>query len=453
MDAGAKMNKSTLFILSILMFLAPDYFIDSVYPDSASENNLYVSFDRPFFPQWENGSEVSNPAMGYRLKGRPADMILYGYGLDPEEKILVENRNIFDEVVSGGTLIANDKGEFYLRVDTELPDDFTAGHFYNICYTRENGEAVRAGSFYIAAPPPDYYLYRNSGNLTFGFACDKAGKPYLLAWLSYGGGPNILDNYNNERGREFQGDLFDGYPDHGDNIRYDSVDPTQGAGDSGNILPVIERSQVEPDYIWAEFKPLDYLLNNSDSTGPYRAKVIEGRWPEVGWTMTTEYTLSENDVLMYNKFWHTDSYNHRVHQIRTAQIFLNPVFFQNPPLNKDKRIAESYLSAIIADDQVEVYSDALGLKISFQADIDNYNDYFFQRQWNYLDYYGLAEPGNVQVWESLNVAEINEFIEPGEVLSGWGKITVTETDRLGFGFDMDKFKEYLRMISKQKNYR
>lgn len=421
-------------------------------PDPAPENPLFCHFDRPWFPQWESGLEVSGPGMGYRLEGEPIDLIIYGYGLDPGEEIRLENRDSIGRLVSSGSIYTDRTGKFFLRINTELPDEFRADKFYNVYLIRENGYTVKAGSFYVAEPPPDDYHYVSWGHLTYGFACDKAGKPYLLSWLSYDNGPNMLDNYQNDRGREFQGDLIDGYPEQGTDWRWNTVVPCQGAGDYGRELPVVSSSQIEPDYIYAKTKPLDYEPNRPEMNGPYRQKVLENRWPETGWNLETEYKMSCNDVTLTNRFWHTDVMSHRVHQIRTAQVFLNPVFFQNPPLNNNKRVDSSYLRATVDDIRVEAYSHALGIKITFRANVDQFNSYYFQRYWNYQDFYGLAEPGTVQVWECLNVAEINKFILRNQVVSGWGRLTITEADRLGLGFDMEKFREYLKMIFEQHNY-
>jgi len=446
------MRKAIFIFILILMTLSCVGQINPAYPDPAPENNLFCHFNRPWFPQWESGMEVSNPGMGYRLDGSSIDMIIYGYNLDSNEQILVENRDSLGRLVSSGSIYTDKAGKFYLHIDTELPDSFLPNKFYSVYLTRENGYSVKAGVFYVGAGPPDDYHYTSWGNLLYGFSCDASGKPYLLSWLSYRNGPNILDNYEG-RGREFQGDLIDGYLVAGSaDFRYNTVNPTQGGGNYGKIFPDIIQSQIEPDYIWAKFKALDYSPNNSSWSGSYRKTLIQGRWPDCGWLMTTEYKLSPNDVTMSNRFWHTDNYNHRVHQIRTAQIFLNPLFFQNAPLNDNKRVQSSYLKAVIADERIEAYSDALGVKITFRAGVDGYDNYYSQRQWNYQDYLELAEPGKVQVWECLNVAEINKFIPRNQELSGWGKITITEADKLGIGFDMEKFKEYLRMIFEQRDY-
>ena len=206
-------------------------------PDPAPEENLYIEFQRPWFPQWQNKQEVSNPQTGYRLEGSAVNMILHGFGLDPGEIIMVENRDTLGRLVSSGTIQADGDGKFYLRVITELPDGFQAGQFYTVFYARENGAMIKAGLFYIGESPPEEYHYESWGNLTFGFSCDLAGKPYLLSWLSHRDGPNILDNYKFERGREFQGDLIDGYPHDGDSFRFNTVNPTQGGGDYGEAIP------------------------------------------------------------------------------------------------------------------------------------------------------------------------------------------------------------------------
>ena len=419
-------------------------------PDPAPEENIFVEFQRPWFPQWENKQEVSNPQTGYRLEGSAVNMVIYGFGLDPEEQLRVENRDTLGRLISGESITVKNNGSFYLRVTTELPYEFTPNKFYNVRFIRENGASIHAGSFYVAESPPDNFLYKSVGNLTYGFSCDREGKPYLLSWLSYHDGPNLLDTIG-DLGREFQGDLVDGYPQDGDDFRWNTVIPCQGGGDYGRILPEIKKSQIENQYIFSQHKPLCYEPNRSEMNGPYRLKLIRDRWPDAGWHMTTEYTMSANDVRINNRFWHTDKYAHRVHQIRTAQVYLNPVFFQSPPLNQDRRVLESYLQAVIDDSEVKVYSDALGLTVTFTGDVDGHDSYFAQRQWNYSDYLGLADPGDVQIWESLNVAEINHYVKPHEMLSGWGKLTICEADKLGIGFDMDKFKEYLSMITDGQN--
>jgi ABC-type phosphate transport system ATPase subunit len=64
----------------------------------------------------------------------------------------------------------------------------------------------------------------------------------------------------------------------------------------------------------------------------------------------------------------------------------------------------------------------------------------------------MAGPGNVQVWETLNIAEINRMVKPYEILAGGGKITITEADKLGINFDMEKFRRHLKMINEQRDY-
>ena len=444
--------KFIIFILNLFLSLIPG--VSQPPPmqvDPSAEAHLYCHFNRPFFPQWENGREVSNPGMGYRLEGRSVDMIIYGYDLDPEEEIKLENRDTLGRIVSTGSVYTDKGGKFFLRIDTQLPDNFFPERFYSIHLIRENGHSVQAGAFYVASGPPDDYYYVDWGNTLYGFNCDKAGKPYLLSWLSHGEGPNILDNYEG-RGREFQGDLVDGYPEQGHDWKWNTVVPCQGAGDYGRQLPTVSRSIVNFNYIYAQTKPLDFEPRRTEMNGPYRQTVLQGRWPELGWNLKTEYEFNSNDVTLRNRFWHTDNYNHRVHQIRTAQMFLNPMFFQNPPLDESGRDNASYLQAIMNTDRIEAYSDALGIKITFRAGIDNYDHHYTQRHWNYRSELEMAEPGTVQVWECLNVAQINKFIPKNTVLSGWGKITITEAYQLGIGFDMEKFKEQMKMIFEQNRY-
>lgn len=415
-----------------------------------------VKFDRPFFPQWKNGIEISNAGFGYRLSGVPADLVLTGSELNSYEEIRVENRIGLGRVVSSGSLKAGKGGKFYLRIKTKLPKEFIARNTYDIYFIRADGSEHKAGSFYIAELPPSYYYYLNAGNMLYGFACDLAGTPCLLSWMSYRNSPNILDNYRNDRGRDFQGDVIAGYPWTSDNFRFDTVNPTQGGGAYGRILPVIENSVVKKRYIKAEQSPLDYMPW-ADNFGPYRRKLIENRWPHSGYRwphsgyrLISEYKLTANQVHLRNKFWHTDTFPHHVHQLRSTGVYLNPIFFQTL-LNENKREYGSWLHSLVKDNKIETYSHALGLKIIFKAGADNLPSHFCQRHWRYgADSNELAVPGEAEVWEALNVTTLNKMIYKNQPLSGWGVLTVQDTKAFPLSFDFSAFINSLKAIFKRR---
>ena len=284
---------------------------------------------------------------------------------------------------------------------------------------------------------PTNLFYIERGNCDVGFKCDAIGNPYLPAYLSYRGSKNLLD-IEGDHGREFQADLIDGRLVAGHDFRFDTVNPTLGAGSFGRLIPTVESCEIYDNTVTVSLFPFDYTPESFDK-GAYRSRMIEGRYPECGWKMVVTYVVTSGGIHMITSAWHTDEQAHIVHQFRPSILYLNPELFQYPLVNEKYRDVDSWLSARINDYIIRVKDVNDKVKVTFTGGVIGDDGTLTQRQFKESTPEILDNDGNAEVWEAMVYKEYqNKWVKKNEVFMGWGNIAVQPTR---IKFDLAKFRE------------
>ena len=282
------------------------------------------------------------------------------------------------------------------------------------------------------------FYYKSRGNITCGFLCDRIGNPYLLAFITYGAPGdktliNLLDNYKgfdniDDRGREFQSCLLDGFIDHtaGDDFYVDTTNPTFGGGNYGKAVPTILEIIETSNTLEVTVPAYDYMPENFGGvTKSYKARMLANRYPATGWNCWTKYTIEENSVLMENAYFITDNQPHHVYFYRPVILHLNPVIFDHNLENESKRDFDSFLQAVINDDKIMAWSTEGKIKVILTGEVTspiNYPFYFSHRCFRQADRTVPAPPGTDDVWEAMIVTEPNNWFNSSTFFKGWGRI-------------------------------
>ena len=196
----------------------------------------------------------------------------------------------------------------------------------------------------------------------------KAGG--VLAWLSDPKGPNVLDD-EPLRGRQIQACLWEGYP--GDSPQsaadpcYNTVNPTQAAGNWGRTYNPLLEWEVGDDYVKGMVEGYDYASLRSTCRGPYRMEKIGHRFPKTGWFLRFRYDLVGANVLFTGEWWHEDAQPRWTHS-STVVAYMDYRYCQRPLDNEDKRVWESHCSDRIEDSEIVGTLPELGLRYRFMGD-------------------------------------------------------------------------------------
>ena len=297
--------------------------------------------------------------------------------------------------------------------------------------------------------------YKSRGNLKCGFMLDPVGKPYLLAHISYDGSENLLDNYRDDRGREFQSCLLDGFIDHsaGDDFYVNTTNPTHGGGNYGDAVPTVTKFKETLFTLEVELPAFDYMPHNyGGEMKPYKAGMLAGRYPETGWSCRVKYTLKANSVLMENEYFITDGRLHHVYFYRPMVLHLNPVLFDHNLVNESKRDFDSFLQAVIMDNHITAISVDNKIQVKATSAVTSpagLYAYYSHRCFRQADRTVPAPPGTDDVWEAMLVTEPMQFATSATRFRGWAKI---ELQPVKIGFDLAKMiKNVFKAINERKS--
>jgi len=281
--------------------------------------------------------------------------------------------------------------------------------------------------------------YKQVANLKCGFMVDLNGLPYLLAYISYYGSENLLDNYRDDRGREINSCILDGFIDHaaGDDFYVNTTNPTHGGGNYGDAVPIVSLIKETLFTLEVELPAYDYMPHNyGGEMKSYKTSMLAGRYPATGWSCRIKYTLKANSVFMEVEYFITDGRLHHVYFFRPMVLHLNPVLFDHDLENESKRDTNSFLQAVILDDHVTAKSIDNKILIKATAGVTAPSGlpvYYSHRCFRQADRTVPAPPGTHDVWEAMLVTEPMKFYNSRTVFKGWGKI---ELQPVKLGFDL-----------------
>lgn len=281
------------------------------------------------------------------------------------------------------------------------------------------------------------FYYKQYGNFNCGFMMDGNGTPYLLAYVSYRGSDNLLDNYRDDRGREFQSCLLDGFIDHaaGDDFYVNTTNPTYGGGNYGDAVPNVSSWNETLATLEAIVPAYDYMPENFGGvTKDYKARMLGDHYPECGWFCRTKYTIGSNYIHMEVEYYISDKQSHYVYFFRPMVLHLNPKLFQYPLENEDKRDSASWLQAVILDDKIKVKSVDNKIVVTAMAGVDP-ADFSSVRKEPYFSHrcFRQANPtvqnkiGTADVWEAMYVIEPMLAYDSTHKFRGWARIDVQPT--------------------------
>jgi len=281
--------------------------------------------------------------------------------------------------------------------------------------------------------------YKQVGKTKYGFMRDRKGTGYLLCFISHNGSDNLLAT-DVDRGLEYQSCLLDGFIDHaaGETFFYNTTNPTHGGGNYGNAVPDVIMIEETETRVSVDLPAFDYMPNRGEM-GEYKTRMLAGRYPDCGWRCSVVYDLTETRVDMSVKYYMTDNQLHRVYFFRPMTIHLNPKLFQYPLENEDKRDENSYLAAVIKDDNIRVKSIDRKFLLTLSSRVNNLaqyrgaKPYYSHRCFIEADRMVQNKVGTGDVWEAMLVIEPQRAYSPDTVFEG---NTTLEITPLRFGVDL-----------------
>jgi hypothetical protein len=185
-----------------------------------------------------------------------------------------------------------------------------------------------------------------------------------MAFLSYRGGPNLLDD-KWDRGREYQADMIAGHIVEGTNWRRDTINPTQGAGDYGRRYTPLLEWVVGDDYAEGLVEAHDYTPNRSPYLGAWRVRAVAGRYPRTGWFLRARYELRGSEVTLRSEWRHDEAEAQPLVAIRNS-VHPRWEYIQRPLVNEDRRAWSSHCADRIDDSEI-VANVSGGLRLRFRC--------------------------------------------------------------------------------------
>ena len=290
--------------------------------------------------------------------------------------------------------------------------------------------------------------YKTVGKVKYGFMKDDFGTGYLLCFVSYKGGPNLIAT-DEDRGLEVQSCILAGKLWGGKDFWYDTVNPTHGGGNYGDDVPRVTLISESLNHLEVDLPAYDFMPYRG-AMGQYKTDMLMGRYPDCGWRCTVTYFLGETEVSMKVKYYIVDGRNHQVYCFRPMTIHLNPKLFQVLE-NNDKRDEESWLDAVIKDSNLRIESLDKTLMLTMTSSVDNLYQYGGAKP--YYSHRCFQENNHRELQRYDGTGDVNEFmyvIEPkrlyGPTATFSGSTTLKFTP-LRYGVDLTKMiKNILSLV-------